>query len=849
MKKQLFSCRQLSLGGIFLRTVLLVVLAMAGSRVGAAAVAVTGLEGTSGEYYYVAAQGDGATAPEFADNAIRLYPGNTLTVSTDTRLLTKIVIAGTANGKNKFAANQESLIDASDGEMSATGKTWTGEDGYETVTFTNMNDDDATGYLAIATLNVTFKPLAAAGISFDIDTDDIPSKKYIVLPQSDFDSPQLTNDNDVVVTFTSSDTDIAAIDEDGIVTIGSKTGTATITAASAATREYKAGSATYKIQVTQATVGKNETALSGFFLDGEKVTTTLAVAGTEVEDFTAPEFQITFTTSSYKPEIESDDIERIVTFSSNNKEIAEVDEVTGDITFGEKEGTVTITAKVTSEKNQFAEKSYTYKIKVSKAALAAQFVDDDGEKLTAVTLLPGSDFELPALAATSGDDDVEVESFTITSSNTDVASYDEENELLTIGTAVGTATLTATVSAGPAYKTATTTLKITTKQATATARFLDDEERTVSTVSLKATETGDFTAPTLSVAFSGMGFNPAIDFDEDGAVAYTVEYTSSNEDVATVNESGEVEMGEQTGTATITARVSSEQNQFAALTATYTIDVAPVALKATFAEASYSTRTGRELDEVNVLTIEDADGNEVSDYEVVNTTSDADIADVDAETGAVTIGRTTGTARITATVTADWMYAPTTATYDIDVAEGYATLHVTAAGYATYCGDEALDFSAVDGLTAYTASIDADGWLSFDEAAEVPAREGVLIEGSEGDYEVPVIDEAAEVDNAFIGVTEPTVVSTPGIYVLLRGAEGVGFYRTTTAFTVGAHTAYLPALPAETRPFIAIGGSTGGIGAVRSEDSRRAVYNLHGQRVSQTRRGLYIVDGRKVSVR
>jgi len=75
----------------------------------------------------------------------------------------------------------------------------------------------------------------------------------------DFDIPKLNNPNDLTVTFSSSNTDIATVDEStGAVTIGSKTGSVTITATFAGDDTYKEGSASYVIIVSDPSVTVND---------------------------------------------------------------------------------------------------------------------------------------------------------------------------------------------------------------------------------------------------------------------------------------------------------------------------------------------------------------------------------------------------------------------------------------------------------------------------------------------------------------------------------------------------------------------------------------------------------------
>lgn len=174
---------------------------------------------------------------------------------------------------------------------------------------------------------------------------------------------------------------------------------------------------------------------------------------------------------------------------------------------------------------------------------------------------------------------------------------------------------------------------------------------------------------------------------------------------------------------------------------------------------------------------------------------------------------------------------------------------ISEAGYATYCSTGALDFSNVEGLTAYKATITGTD-VKFEKVNKVPAGEGVLLKGAKATYTIPVIATAdAITGNALIGVTEETKVSETDIYVLMNEDKGIGFYKTTSAFTLGAHTAYLPALADNTRSFIAIDEATAIKGIAAETKTDGAVYNLQGQRVTKAGKGLYIIGGKKVLVK
>ena len=185
----------------------------------------------------------------------------------------------------------------------------------------------------------------------------------------------------------------------------------------------------------------------------------------------------------------------------------------------------------------------------------------------------------------------------------------------------------------------------------------------------------------------------------------------------------------------------------------------------------------------------------------------------------------------------------------------WPTVTVSDAGYKTYCSPYAIDFSEATGLTAYRATVSTENnesKVSFSEVTEVPAGEGVLLKLNDGfaagDFTVKPIATAAAIDNDFIGVLAETQITTPGIFVLMNGGQGVGFYKTGSAFTVGANTAYLPAIAAHARDFIGFGDDT--TTGIQSMDNGKLtmdnVYNLNGQRVVAPQKGLYIVNGKKV---
>ena len=173
---------------------------------------------------------------------------------------------------------------------------------------------------------------------------------------------------------------------------------------------------------------------------------------------------------------------------------------------------------------------------------------------------------------------------------------------------------------------------------------------------------------------------------------------------------------------------------------------------------------------------------------------------------------------------------------------------ISDAGYATFCSAYPLDFTN-SGVTAYIATINGTT-VEFSEVSSVPANTGVLLKGEAGKKTFAVAASTTDVSaNKFMGVLEDTEVDG-GIYVLMAGTEtnkGTGFYKTTAAkFTVGAHTAYLPADVAGARTFIGFEDATAieEIATANAENGK--FFDLQGRSVAQPTKGLYIVNGKKV---
>ena len=174
---------------------------------------------------------------------------------------------------------------------------------------------------------------------------------------------------------------------------------------------------------------------------------------------------------------------------------------------------------------------------------------------------------------------------------------------------------------------------------------------------------------------------------------------------------------------------------------------------------------------------------------------------------------------------------------------------VTSAGYATYCSENALDFTSTD-IKAYVGTRSGDK-LTFTPITQVPANTGLLLVNDGGKTEdVPVIASVPAVaDNCLVGVNVATTIGE-GDYILNVVSEGAGFFKAGTHTTLGAHKAYIPASVGNGVKGFAIDfdDDATGIDSLTPalSEGEGAIYNIAGQRLSKTQKGINIVNGKKV---
>ena len=319
------------------------------------------------------------------------------------------------------------------------------------------------------------------------------------------------------------------------------------------------------------------------------------------------------------------------------------------------------------------------------------FVDYEGVKVDAkvaystatASVVFGAEFTAPTLTVTP---ESLKGSVTFTSSNEAVAKVSASGEVSIIG--VGETTITAKFAGDDTYNAAEASYKLTVTVATATMAFKSTECSTTVGTSFKSPE---------------LTTTPA---------SLKVKYSSSNTDIATVDEETGVVVAKTEGEVTITA-TSADANYTGS--ASYKLTITRNECEMTFASATATATYGADFTApAFVMVPKSLKGS------VTFTSSNEAVAKVSAsgEVSIIGVGETT----ITAKFAGDGTYAAASASYILTVKKGKATLTFAETECKGYLGK---DFTAPaltiepEGLTVKYASSDPDVALVNEKTGRV----------------------------------------------------------------------------------------------------------------------------------
>lgn len=560
--------------------------------------------------------------------------------------------------------------------------------------------------------------------------------------------------------------------------------------------------------------------------------------------------------------------DKTITWSSDNDKVATVDAATGTVT-GVGLGKANITAKFAGD-DTYKTSTASYEIKV-KGAPELSFPEPS------YNIFANDKFTAPVLTKSPADVVV-----TYSSSDEKVATVEPSTgEVSIVG--AGTAKITATSQVTDVYEVASASYDLVVTKFTPELSF----PQTSYTIKM-----GDAFAPKLEGLPEGV----------------TPAYTSSNEEVATVDAAtGEVKIV-GVGTTTITV-TSPETDIYEGATASYVLTVN----RATSKEVTIDFSTFGYTNEQNVtevsqngITMTLAKGSGMTDPQWIkqsetmrfyknNTlkiasknrikkvhfffyTKKSEVSETNPTYDAgdfqfLDAGKNEGeldlsacnTKEVILTFSGKVFYTKMVVTTDVSV----GTISIaTPEGFGTYYNSNS--YILPEGLTAFGyKEANTDGTLVktdvFNGGDVVPANAALVVKGNEGEYECYATDQAATKTlegNLLKGVAKATTVEkTEGIkrYVLTAVNGVLGFYQTQSGnIKVPANRAYLELTEAQAQAvsFFQLDGETTGIenATATTKEAPKAIYTLSGVRLKATTTqglpaGAYVVNGKVVIVK
>lgn len=659
---------------------------------------------------------------------------------------------------------------------------------------------------------------------------------------SGYTGQALTNTNSVSpITYSSSDEAVATINSStGAITELLKAGTTTITATFAGNATYKPAEVSYDLNVT------------------EKTPHGLAYATDVVEKLTTDAAFTNTLTNAHS---------LTVSYSSSATGVATVNSSTGEVTI-KGAGSATITATFAgNEDYEAGDASYT--LTVSKATPTLSFASANA------TLRQGKDFEGNALTNPAG------LTVSYSSSTTSVATVNSSTGVPAF-VAAGSTTITASFAGNDTY---------TSAEATYTLKVL--------------------AAPTISLSDDNVDWGDTYTFDASGLSSYgDVTLTSGNTSIATIDglvitpvacgtvtitvstaENETYDAGSATFDLTIIAPAGSTTAPSSEVTTTFTDkdlnhNVGGLAWTASIAANSFESGGSKRCVQFGAakgeFTLNLANTKKVKKVSFVMSTNgtgntiavqvgSTDFESSEATSVTLTSGMSNGNLEFTGEATIgnivvscndkDKSIYFKSITVEYDDAE---TVTLNASGYATFCSQYPLDFSAATGYTAWQVTGTRGTAITFEKiTGSVKGGTGILLKG---EANAPITLTFADSDNTLgsnmlVGTTAPTYVTTVNGDYTNFGLSGETFKKINTG-TVKVGKAYLPILTANVPKaadarltFVFEDSETTGISdASRLKDNggmkNDNFFNLKGQRIAQpTKGGLYIVNGKKVVIK
>ena len=186
---------------------------------------------------------------------------------------------------------------------------------------------------------------------------------------------------------------------------------------------------------------------------------------------------------------------------------------------------------------------------------------------------------------------------------------------------------------------------------------------------------------------------------------------------------------------------------------------------------------------------------------------------------------------------------------------------ISDAGYATFVAKKDADFTKATVKAYAVTESTIKGNVHLSPITEACAGEALILKGAAGAYLIPTATNTPNAAEGNLLKAAETDVIADGTQYILAKPEGkeVGFYQATNGTTIAAGKAYLEIAAAGVKAFYFNEEGTTSLNEelrVKNEESDAAVYDLSGRKLNVqcsmfngTKRGLYIINGKKVMVK
>lgn len=595
-------------------------------------------------------------------------------------------------------------------------------------------------------LSFTFKAIEITYLVPDRKIDPelyFDQQEYTFTIGEEFETPVVQNcPEDLPVRYSSSDPDVAYYDGWGTLKL-LKAGETVITATTDEDETYKSGTASYRLTVIDPNTAHLED--PAFTWSASTFNAYMGVSNS-------------FPTLQDKPE------NLTINYASSNPSIAEIDATTGEITL--KAPGETIISATSAETEQYKEKTVKYTLTVSKSDPVISFPQ------TEYTFTKGEDYETPV--ATCNPEGLEI---VYSSSDPSIAYYDEEGKLILVKR--GEVDITAKTEGNVDYNAAEAKYHLIVKDSSISDLVYDASCKfwspTLPTGNTNITEEKEFTCSEHNVTIAlnnGRCYNSSFFLAKTTGYVILKNITGivksitlySNKDASSSAVVNIYVNGETQALGSLALTTKDRTTPYTLLVEKYIKNPEEIKIAATkdanvkiskivveveidkrlspnlsFPENEYSALINSEFTEPILSYDENYTGT------ITYTSSNPEVASVDAESGVVTLGQIPGSTTITAKAEATESFAADEASYILTVSEPASLAFIIRVNGETFELEKGADDS-------YTGEI------------EIETGSTVTIDTNYGDE---AVIEVTDSDENSVEFENGILFDTPGAYSYL----------------------------------------------------------------------------------